>query len=296
MTNTQIKIRIQLDPSAQQTAADSLLGSETDAEVSSTPPADDRQVYDRRKLFLAACALLLILAGLIWFISAMWAHDEADSPPSSPELSLLSETPAVVQVEPEAMLPAPAPIALEETTPTEAANTKTEAEAEIFEPESVPLSDEAISSKLKPDIVSTSTPQPIPGEKPLSFQKRTESPEISDTPPSQSITTPVIRAQLTTAINRREPVDNIRQISLAGRSSRPIFLFLHLRDLRAETIRVNWFFQDESVAQVLLPVGSHDWRTYSSKMLNAKRLGNWRVTAQDASGNLLAEFSFEVTL
>lgn len=295
MTNTQIKIRIQLDPSAQQTAADSLPGSETDAEVSSTPPADNRQVYDRRKLFLAACALLLILAGLIWFISAMWAHDEADSPPSSPELSLLSEMPAVVQVEPEAMLPAPAPIALEETTPTEAANTKTEAEAEIFEPESVPLSDEAISSKLKPDIVSTSTPQPIPGEKPPSSQKEMKLSELSDMP-LQPTVTQIIRAQLTTAINRREPVDNIRQISLAGRSSRPIFLFLHLRDLRGETIRVNWFFQDQSVAQVLLPVGNHDWRTYSSKMLNAKRLGNWRVTAQDASGNLLAEFSFEVTL
>ncbi len=293
MTNTQIKIRIQLDPSAQQTASDSFTDLESDAEVNNTPLADDEQVYDRQKLLLAACGLLLIIVGLVWLISAMWTHDEADSLQPLPELSLLPEMPAVTQAEPDVVLPVHALTAPEETTLTDAANS--EAETEIFEPESAPLSDEAISSELEPDIVSTSRPQPIPVEKSPSSQKEMKLSELSDTP-LQPTVTQVIRAQLTTAIQQREPVDNISQISLAGRSSRPIFLFLHLRDLRGETIRVNWFFQDQSVAKVLLPVGNDDWRTYSSKMLNAKRLGNWRVTAQDASGNLLTEFSFEVTL
>mgnify|MGYP001053211849 CR=1 FL=1 len=287
MTNTQIKIRIQLDPSStQQTASDPPdLESKADSGLS----VDHEQVYDRRKLFFAASILLLILTGLIWLVSAMWGDDEIEPPLSSPELLSLSEVPTLAQIEQATMFPESA--TLQEAAPTHVIDAATDTEiAEI-----APPAQKATPTTLKTGSAPAPIPQPIPAAKFASSPKNAEIPETSSTSSPQPVTTQVFRAQLTSAISQREPVDDIKQISLAGRSSRAIFLFLHLHDLTGETLRVNWFFQGRSVAQVLLPVGNNDWRTYSSKILNARRLGNWRVTAQDSSGNLLAEFLFEVT-
>ncbi|MDT8363390.1 MAG: DUF2914 domain-containing protein [Nitrosomonas sp.] len=287
MTNTQIKIRIQLDPSAQQAASEL---SDSGSENNATFPSGSDRVYDRRKLFLAAGVLLLIFMGLIWLVSGMRANDEVSPPPDSPELSSLPEAPAVVQAEHDAALPEPIPPQQEETVPIDSTN----AEMVAIVTEPIPPAPEALSTELETGIPSAPIPRPTPAEKSIPSSNETGALETPGTLVPQPIASRIARAQLTSAISQREPVDDIRQISLAGQSSRPIFLFLHLYDLTGETIRVNWFFQDQSVAQVLLPVGNNDWRTYSSKTLNARRLGNWHVTAQDSSDNLLAEFSFEV--
>lgn len=286
MNNTQIKIRIQLDPSTQRTVSDP---SDPESKADSGLSVDREQVYDRRKLFFAVSILLLILTGLIWLVSTMWGDDEIEPPLSSPELLSLSEVPPLAQIEQDTMLPESA--TLQEAAPTHVIDAATDTEvAEI-----APPAQKATPITLETGIAPTPIPQPIPAAKSASSPNNTEIPETSSTSSSQPVTTPVFRAQLTSAISQREPVDDIKQISLAGRPSRAIFLFLHLHDLTGETIRVNWFFQGRSVAQVLLPVGNNDWRTYSSKMLNARRLGNWHVTAQDSSDSLLAEFLFEVT-
>ena len=286
MTNTQIKIRIQLDPSTQQTTSDS---SDPESEAVSSFPANDERVYDWRKIFLTACLLLLILAGLIWFVSAMWINDEIDPLPASPEFPSLSEAPAMARIEQDIVLPES--VGLQEAAQTQVNDTATEAEAA----ETASSDHEAISAALEEaDITPAPIPQPIPMAKSAFYPDEAEMPDTISASTPQPVTAQVFRAQLTSAISRREPVDDIKQISLAGRSSRPIFLFLHLHDLAGETIQVNWFFQNQTIAQVQLPVGNHDWRTYSSKILNARRLGSWRVTAQDSSGNLLAEFPFEV--
>ncbi|MDF0677914.1 MAG: DUF2914 domain-containing protein [Nitrosomonas sp.] len=31
---------------------------------------------------------------------------------------------------------------------------------------------------------------------------------------------------------------------------------------------INWYYRDQSIARIVLPVGNNDWRTYSSKVLN----------------------------
>lgn len=105
----------------------------------------------------------------------------------------------------------------------------------------------------------------------------------------------LVKAQLTSNIQQRQPVDDINQISLGDKLSKPIFLFLHLNNFRGEKILINWYYRDQSVAKITLPVGNNDWRTYSSKVLNRHRLGPWRVTASDQAGNLVTEFKFRVT-
>lgn len=286
MTNNQIKIRIQLDPSTQRAASDP---PDPESEVDSNLPADDEQVYDRRKLFLAACVLLLALTGLIWFVSAVWVTNEIDSQRSSPEASSLSEMPTTAQIEHDTRLSES--VRLLGAVPTH----ETDAVTVTDVTDIAPPDHEAVLTTLESEIAATPIPQPIPAAKSIPSSDNSAELEVGHAFSPHSVTHQVFRAQMTSAISQREPVDNIKQISLAGRSSRPVYLFLHLHDLKNETIRINWFFQEQSIAQVLLPIGNNDWRTYSSKTLNAKRLGKWRVTAQDSSGNLLAEFLFEAT-
>lgn len=292
MTNHKIKIRIRLDPSTQQTASDQP-GQESPAD--SRFSVDDRkQVYDWKKLFLAAIILLLVFMGSIWLVSSMWEDDRIEALPSSPESSLSSEMPPSTQIEQNQqnlqnlIAAEPAPLLEEERDraidATAAAIADTSRSVEGPTP--------SISAT---EIAPIPIPLPIPAAKSTAALQNTEIPKEKSPSSSPLVTAKVVRAQLTSAIRQREPVDDIRRISLAGQPSRAIFLFLHLRDLTGETIRVDWFFQDKPVAQVLLPVGNNDWRTHASKMLNARRLGNWRVTVKDASGGLLAEFSFEVT-
>ncbi|MBK6618639.1 MAG: DUF2914 domain-containing protein [Nitrosomonas sp.] len=289
MTNTQIKIRIQLDPSVQRAASDL---PDPESEADSNLPADDEQIYDRRKLFLAACILLPALAGLIWLISAVWVTDEIDPQRSLPESSSLSEMPTTAQIEHDTRLSESA--RLLGAAPTHETDAVTVADVTDMT-DIAPPDHEAVLTTREAEIAATPIPQPTPTVKPISSSDNSAELEVDHAFNPHSVTDQVFRAQLTSAISQREPVDDIKQISLAGRSSRPVYLFLHLHNLKNETIRINWFFQEQSIAQVLLPVGNNDWRTYSSKTLNARRLGKWRVTAQDSSGNLLAEFPFEAT-
>lgn len=104
----------------------------------------------------------------------------------------------------------------------------------------------------------------------------------------------VIRAQLTSAIHQREPVDIIDHVWLEKNKSEKIFFFVHLRDLMGQRVNVRWHYQDKEIAKVPLSIGSQNWRTYSSKLLNKKKLGAWRVTLHDQSGKLLSKRNFTV--
>ncbi len=104
----------------------------------------------------------------------------------------------------------------------------------------------------------------------------------------------VIRAQLTSDIHQREPIDIIDHVWLDKDSTGQIFFFMQLRDLMGQRVNVRWHFQDQEIASVPLLIGSQNWRTYASKLLNKTKLGAWRVTLHDESGKLLSQRNFTV--
>lgn len=55
-----------------------------------------------------------------------------------------------------------------------------------------------------------------------------------------------------------------------------------------------WYYDDEEMARTELNVRSSDWRTWSSKNILPTWVGSWRVVIEDASGNSLAEQTFEI--
>ncbi|MFQ5515593.1 MAG: DUF2914 domain-containing protein [Myxococcota bacterium] len=99
----------------------------------------------------------------------------------------------------------------------------------------------------------------------------------------------VARAVLTTAVEAREPVDEIQTLS---NDARKVFFFTEILDAEGQTLTHRWEHGGRVVAEVLLEIGSPRWRTYSSKALEPDWLGEWRVSVVDAAGRELAAASF----
>ena len=55
-----------------------------------------------------------------------------------------------------------------------------------------------------------------------------------------------------------------------------------------------WYYGDTERARVTLSVRASNWRTYSSKRIQAHETGAWRAEILDAEGNTLATARFEV--
>ena len=56
-----------------------------------------------------------------------------------------------------------------------------------------------------------------------------------------------------------------------------------------------YYYKGEQVAEVELPVNSPSWRTWSSKTILPKWVGDWEVKIVDAGGNVLKAMPFKIT-
>ncbi len=287
MTQTQIKIRIRLDQST--TPSEPSEPEQSDESVLSTSSDYD---YDWRKISIAILLLLSILATVFW-VASTWLIDHDKHEASSADISSSwPETSA--DPEPEHSTHTQTTIPIE--TPS------------IQSVENDPGNDEHTVTDINSDKstevsipIPPSPPPPVESDSVIKPETKPEAPTIhhiaAETEPDVPIQSHanVIRAQLTSGIRQREPIDHIDQISLARKPSRPIYFFLHLYGRKDEKVMVDWFYRDRHAAQVILEIGADDWRTYASKVLEKNKLGTWRVTASDQSGNLIAEFKFRVT-
>jgi hypothetical protein len=91
----------------------------------------------------------------------------------------------------------------------------------------------------------------------------------------------VERAQFTSAISDREPVDRLVVVSPPVTD---IFFFTELRHLQGRTITHRWEYNGEVVSQVPFEVGGPRWRVFSKKVLAPAQTGEWSVTVVDQSG------------
>lgn len=55
-----------------------------------------------------------------------------------------------------------------------------------------------------------------------------------------------------------------------------------------------WYYNEEEVANVPLPVKAAVWRTYSSKKIDPAMTGDWMVKVMGQDGGVLREIVFEV--
>lgn len=100
----------------------------------------------------------------------------------------------------------------------------------------------------------------------------------------------VADAVITTAIENQMPVDSVDEFPA---DYGKLFCFSRIVGAEKETrITHVWYYQDDELARVELPIGSADWRTYSSKRFLPQWAGQWRVAILDENGNPLKSLSF----
>lgn len=141
---------------------------------------------------------------------------------------------------------------------------------------------------VKPkSALSSNKPMITPRKKPQSPGK-VMSRNTSDRPE-------ILRAQLTHAIKGREPVDIVESIALQPGESKPIFFYVHLRNLQDQEVIIQWYLDDQLDSQLPLKIRANTWRAHARKQLDHERLGAWRVEVVDNSGKVLAARHFDVS-
>ena len=99
---------------------------------------------------------------------------------------------------------------------------------------------------------------------------------------------PSALAQFTTAVENREPID---QVTFVSNDVRKIFFFSDLRDLAGRTVIHRWIHGGETQAEVSFDVGGPRWRVWSSKDLLPDWIGDWTVEIV-SDGEVIAAETF----
>ena len=97
---------------------------------------------------------------------------------------------------------------------------------------------------------------------------------------------------ITSAIENQIPVDRIESYRA---DFGKLYCFTRIVGAQGDTeVTHVWYFQDNELARVTLPIRSSDWRTYSSKRFLPQWAGEWRVVVSDGEQNEIATIPFRL--
>ncbi len=99
----------------------------------------------------------------------------------------------------------------------------------------------------------------------------------------------VTRSAFTSAIEEKEPVDQIKELTT---DSSKIYFFTEITGMDGLTMIHRWEYNDKVMAEVSFAVKANRWRVWSSKNLMPAWTGEWQVSVVDEGGNVLATESF----
>lgn len=102
----------------------------------------------------------------------------------------------------------------------------------------------------------------------------------------------VALAQFTTAIENREPVD---QVTFVASEVEKVFFYTDLRGLEGQTISHRWLHDGTVAANVAFEVKGPRWRVWSSKKLLPDLIGDWTVEIVTGEGEVIAAETFTYT-
>lgn len=100
----------------------------------------------------------------------------------------------------------------------------------------------------------------------------------------------VARAQFTTAVENREPVD---QVVVLSNDINELYYFTDLRYMSGQTVTYQWEYNGHVEYKSQTEVNGPRWRAYSKITLNPNKLGKWTVLVTDSTGWPLKASMFE---
>lgn len=269
MSNNTLKIRIQIQQQPPQAIE----------EIYPEPEIVYEQVLDWKKITAAAAVLLIVLFLLSYLIFGNFSSDSSQSEPVD------TKTGNIVS---------PENFPLEFTAPTDlplAESGEVNAEQTI---QSIPIDSGTIDATDRPIVIPRKKPENNVTASPPVAVKAVPKTAIQPKPHQSSDHPIVLRAQLSSAIVSREPVDSIDTVHLKPDETKPIHFYVHLQNQQKRNIRVDWYYNNKLDSQLRLHVLNNNWRTHASKQLDHRRLGSWRVELIDERENQLAVREFSV--
>ena len=99
----------------------------------------------------------------------------------------------------------------------------------------------------------------------------------------------VARSAFTSAIEDKEPVDQIKELTT---DNKKIYFFTEITGMNGLTMIHRWEYNNKVMAEVSFNVGANRWRVWSSKNLMPSLTGKWQVSVIDEGGNILSTESF----
>lgn len=274
----------------------------------STPTAVTYQWHWRR-IFMVSSVILVALAILVYSLTG--AVNAEQSPQDEPQAEFTSaELQAPLndaeQEEPKEVVAS----SINEQTPQADSTETAKAEvvsSNIVEPEvttvEVEIDSEQVVDEQQPETSEVTLDEEPPQTEqqveiaaaPDAQQQFSQSAHIASVAIGAKIDTDkVSRAVLTTDVVDREPVNVLKNDVKLAQISNSLSFFSELRNMQGQTVRHQWYYQDQQLASIELAVSSPRFRTYSTKNIMPEQLGDWRVEVIDADGNLLAQKEFRI--
>lgn len=97
---------------------------------------------------------------------------------------------------------------------------------------------------------------------------------------------------ITSGIENQIPVDRIESYRA---DFGKLYCFTRIVGAQGDTeVTHVWYYQDDELARVTLPIRSSDWRTYSSKRFLPQWAGEWRVVVLDGDQVEIATIPFKL--
>lgn len=280
VSSNTLKIRIQIQQPQPQAIE----------ELYPEPEVTYEETLDWNKIAIAAVLLLslLVLIGYLLFAGG----DGEKTPADNTTAAILAD--AALQEKAES----------QPGVTNGASGTQSGESASTQEPSPEPVKPKATNNSMKPVVIparkppfnSTANPLGNAGKKIPKTAVQTKPQASAEVKPQVSTDqAEVVRAQLSHAIEAREPVDSIDAVHLQPGESKPIYFYLHLKNLQGKNVRIDWYYNDKLDSKLNLRVHNNNWRTHASKQLDQRRLGAWRVELVDETGNRLVARNFTVT-
>lgn len=99
----------------------------------------------------------------------------------------------------------------------------------------------------------------------------------------------VARAQFTSAVENREPVDKVS--NLLNDKNR-VYFFSEIKDAANQKVTHRWEYNGKVMSEMNFDIGSDRWRVFSSKTLDPSWTGEWKVSVVDEAGSTLGASTF----
>ncbi|MEP1216451.1 MAG: DUF2914 domain-containing protein [Marinobacter sp.] len=274
-------------------------------------------VYLWGRIFAALFVLILVVGGIIWGALEIFgtgeqkealAENQEVEAPSLPSVYVdqpESAEPASIQLpttssretsesDVNADMPdqtnsvqtevAETPAAVSETASGAASSDSTAESDATAEPDSPQLASQV--SEPVPSVEPDSLPAPAAG---------VSEPSPEDAASIKLLSDHVIRAQLSTGLEEKEPIDEIPNVLTMGSDGLiRIYLFTEIQGMEGQLHFHDWYLDDERVARVEIRPSVDPMRASSAKYIDRHMVGDWRVEVVTEEGELMAKGEFSV--